>query len=371
MNEAETPRKSPVLKIRSKSRSVDEFVARYCMDFSRAGMFIKTKRPFEQGTTLRFEFQLLDGTVVFAGKGSVAWKREDKDDVVRAAGMGVAFDELQESAASLVERLVRSRGGRRSRFDDRGSTPPVAGAAAASPGVATGLLASIAEHPLDVGNSPPSPLATRLKSSPPSSRPPPLASGPPVAPDPWRAAEPEEEPTIEDPEDELGARLLNDSEADRDRESAAAMGQLQGVLAQAFEETVRRTSRPPSPDELNLAKIAPEIAAPTASLSSAPPEAIAHVAYKPAFEHGPYTGRATALSDPHRAERLHSLFDKAKFDEPPKNFRSLTWGLMGILFVLIAIGAVVRYAGPDTVTLWIGKFSDILRPALTKLGIVQ
>jgi len=83
------------LRIRFKSASLDDFIARYGADVSPGGIFIRTKQPVEVGTALRFVFSLGDGSPLLAGTGTVAWVRES--DPARAnniPGMGLRFDKL-------------------------------------------------------------------------------------------------------------------------------------------------------------------------------------------------------------------------------------------------------------------------------------
>lgn len=70
-------KRAPVtLKIKFKSSTLEEFVERYAVDISQGGIFIRTKKPLEVGTPLRFEFQLKDATPLILGEGTVVWTRE-------------------------------------------------------------------------------------------------------------------------------------------------------------------------------------------------------------------------------------------------------------------------------------------------------
>ena len=64
------------LRIKFKSESVDNFIARYGADVSPGGIFIRTKDPLGVGTNLRFEFSLADGQPLLLGHGTVVWVRE-------------------------------------------------------------------------------------------------------------------------------------------------------------------------------------------------------------------------------------------------------------------------------------------------------
>lgn len=117
-------RTAPVLKVRCKSETVEDFVARYAADFAHDGVFVKTRSPFAIDTSLRFEFQLKDGSTVLGGRGRVSWTRDADDGPTRAAGMGIAFGEMADAQRLVVDRLVLARGERPSRFENRPRTQP-------------------------------------------------------------------------------------------------------------------------------------------------------------------------------------------------------------------------------------------------------
>lgn len=128
-NDSITPSsKGPVLKIRTKSTSVEDFVQRHARDFSTQGVFVMTKRPLEIGAPLGIEFQLVDEQPVFSCRGFVAWRRVPTDDANRTAGMGVAFAQLHADATDVLARMVRQRGAASSRFDEEGGSAPGPGA---------------------------------------------------------------------------------------------------------------------------------------------------------------------------------------------------------------------------------------------------
>lgn len=116
--------KGPVLKIRTKSSSVDDFVQRHARDFAPQGVFVMTRRPLDVGVAVRVEFQLVDEQPVFSCRGIVAWRREPSDDPNRTAGMGVAFAQLHADGPDLLARMVRQRGAAASRFDEERAAEP-------------------------------------------------------------------------------------------------------------------------------------------------------------------------------------------------------------------------------------------------------
>jgi uncharacterized protein (TIGR02266 family) len=129
-------RTAPVLKVRCKSETVDDFVTRYAPDFAHDGVFVKARSPLPIATLLRFEFQLKDGAPVFGGRGRVTWVRDADESPSRPAGMGIAFGDIGDDARAVIGRLVGARGGRLSRYEHRGPTmaPPAAIGAETAPG---------------------------------------------------------------------------------------------------------------------------------------------------------------------------------------------------------------------------------------------
>ncbi|MCS6913556.1 MAG: TIGR02266 family protein [Myxococcales bacterium] len=111
------------LKIKFKSSSLDQFIERYSVDVSRGGIFIRTKEPLPVGTTLRFEFQLQDGSSLIGGEGTVVWNRAyDPNRIGVAPGMGVRFDKLTADSQRVLERILSEKHRRgeaqlESRFD--------------------------------------------------------------------------------------------------------------------------------------------------------------------------------------------------------------------------------------------------------------
>lgn len=111
------------LKIKFKSSSLDQFIERYSVDVSRGGIFIRTKEPLAVGTTLRFEFQLQDGSSLIGGEGTVVWNRAyDPSRSGVAPGMGVRFDKLTADSQRVLERILGEKHKRgeaqlESRFD--------------------------------------------------------------------------------------------------------------------------------------------------------------------------------------------------------------------------------------------------------------
>ena len=106
------------LNVRYKSATVDEFIENHSHDVSRGGLYIKTSTPFAQGTLLKFEIRLSSDQPVIAGVGRVVWKREPSQAATdRPAGMGVKFIKIDDRSRALIERLVTTKEGAGSAFN--------------------------------------------------------------------------------------------------------------------------------------------------------------------------------------------------------------------------------------------------------------
>jgi uncharacterized protein (TIGR02266 family) len=121
------------LNVRYKSATVDEFIDNHSHDVSKGGIFIKTPSPFPPGTLLKFEIRIAGDKAVIAGVGRVVWKREtaQSNSAEQPAGMGVKFIKIDDPSRAIIDRLVDTKGGARSAYDEGGgdssiAPPPVA-----------------------------------------------------------------------------------------------------------------------------------------------------------------------------------------------------------------------------------------------------
>jgi molecular chaperone DnaK len=109
------------LRIKFRSASLDEFIARYGVDVSPGGIFIRTKQPVEVGTSLQFDFLLADGSPLLAGLGTVAWVREnDPSRTNSVPGMGLRFDKLTPDSQHTHQMILAEK----ARLEGRVSTTP-------------------------------------------------------------------------------------------------------------------------------------------------------------------------------------------------------------------------------------------------------
>jgi uncharacterized protein (TIGR02266 family) len=129
MDEPSSPEGNPItLRIKFKSASLDEFVARYGADVSAGGIFIRTKQPLAVGSLLHFDFSLADGSPLMAGIGTVVWIREpDQSRVGSIPGMGVRFDQLAPESQQTHQQILATK----ARLGDHTAGAPFSGSVAA------------------------------------------------------------------------------------------------------------------------------------------------------------------------------------------------------------------------------------------------
>src|ERR1051325_3861349 len=95
------------LRFRFDSESVEQFAERYASDVSRGGIFVHSKQPLAVGTQLRLDLQLLDGTPLIVGEGTVFWTREpDPNKAGTVPGMGIRFSKLSGRSQQVIEHVL-------------------------------------------------------------------------------------------------------------------------------------------------------------------------------------------------------------------------------------------------------------------------
>jgi len=153
MDEPSSPEGNPItLRIKFKSASLDEFVARYGADVSAGGIFIRTKQPLAVGSLLQFDFTLADGSPLMTGLGTVVWVREpDASRAGSVPGMGVRFDQLtpdsQQTHQQILALKVRRGGDRPAAAPPQSSAPAPATRPAARPATPPPIAARPAPVP--------------------------------------------------------------------------------------------------------------------------------------------------------------------------------------------------------------------------------
>ncbi len=153
MDEPSSPEGNPItLRIKFKSASLDEFVARYGADVSAGGIFIRTKQPLAVGSLLQFDFSLVDSSPLMTGLGTVVWVREpDASRAGSVPGMGVRFDQLapesQQTHQQILALKVRRGGDRPTAAPPPSSAPAPASRPAARPATPPPITARPAPVP--------------------------------------------------------------------------------------------------------------------------------------------------------------------------------------------------------------------------------
>ena len=101
------------LRFRFDSETVEQFAERYASDVSRGGIFVHSRQPFAVGTQLRLDLQLLDGTPLIVGEGTVFWTREpDPNKPATVPGMGIRFSKLSGRSQQVIELVLSQRTGK-------------------------------------------------------------------------------------------------------------------------------------------------------------------------------------------------------------------------------------------------------------------
>lgn len=170
-------RQTATLIVKFKSANASEFVAQHGRSVSRGGIFLKAAKPPRLGLRLRFEIRARDDTPILAGRGRVVWQRAAGAEGSLPAGVGIAFEALDDASKALVDRIVRERTTAPSLFDEDAlaehykpsSAPKAAVAAAALPAApapaptpAQAAPAPPAVAPAAVPAPAPAPVATRV-----------------------------------------------------------------------------------------------------------------------------------------------------------------------------------------------------------------
>jgi uncharacterized protein (TIGR02266 family) len=92
------------LDINLEFDSIEHFISEYVSNISKTGAFIRTRDPWPVGTKLRLRFTILaDELEILEGMAEVVRVSD------QPRGMGVAFVELAEHSAKLIDKLLDLR----------------------------------------------------------------------------------------------------------------------------------------------------------------------------------------------------------------------------------------------------------------------
>jgi len=112
------------LKLTFKSATLEDFIARYAVDVSRGGIFIRVMDPLQLRTRVFFVFHLADGSELLSGTGTVVWIRlvsKKRPKVV--PGFGLRFDELSPRSKEIHRWILEAKKALETRQPIEGSTP--------------------------------------------------------------------------------------------------------------------------------------------------------------------------------------------------------------------------------------------------------
>jgi uncharacterized protein (TIGR02266 family) len=87
-------------------QTVDGFITDWAVNISQGGIFINTRTPLPEGTTVRLIISLPDTAFPFELAGRVARVCEFNNPSNQAPGMGIEFVDVDEEKKERIERFV-------------------------------------------------------------------------------------------------------------------------------------------------------------------------------------------------------------------------------------------------------------------------
>ena len=87
-------------------RSVDGFITDWVTNISKGGLFINSRTPLPEGTTVRLIIQLPDTPFPFDLTGKVVRVSEFDNTTNEVPGMGVEFVDIDDDKRARIERFV-------------------------------------------------------------------------------------------------------------------------------------------------------------------------------------------------------------------------------------------------------------------------
>ncbi|MBN1947119.1 MAG: hypothetical protein JW797_15695 [Bradymonadales bacterium] len=95
--------KSLAMRARTRYTTPDEFVSGHGRFFDHQGMFVRTQQLKPPGTSVRFEFQLADGQIVFRGEGIV--DLPPTMTTIEGEGLYLRLTRLDRQSKVLLQRI--------------------------------------------------------------------------------------------------------------------------------------------------------------------------------------------------------------------------------------------------------------------------
>jgi type IV pilus assembly protein PilZ len=95
------------IEVRVEYRTVGSFLSDWSVNISQGGLFIQTKNPLKEGTSVRLVFSLPGIPLLFDLNGEVKWTQEVPSEQQPFAGMGVEFVDLDDRIRDRIENYVK------------------------------------------------------------------------------------------------------------------------------------------------------------------------------------------------------------------------------------------------------------------------
>jgi uncharacterized protein (TIGR02266 family) len=85
------------------------FYAGFAENLSAGGIFVATHLLKPVGSSIELSIHLPENDEPICGKGEVRWVREYNERSDMPPGMGIRFNEIEQSAVEAIERFLRQR----------------------------------------------------------------------------------------------------------------------------------------------------------------------------------------------------------------------------------------------------------------------
>jgi len=95
-----------------KYSSVKGLISDWTMNISKGGMFISTRDPLPEGTSLILKLKVPDSDEEIVLEGEVVWRvkpEESKGTLI--PGMGLRFKNIDEETVKKIERIINEQEG--------------------------------------------------------------------------------------------------------------------------------------------------------------------------------------------------------------------------------------------------------------------
>jgi uncharacterized protein (TIGR02266 family) len=91
--------------------SVKGLISDWTMNISKGGMFISTRDPLPEGTTLTLKLKVPESKEEITLEGEVVWRvKPDESKGTLIPGMGLKFKNIDEEVIKKIERIIGEKG---------------------------------------------------------------------------------------------------------------------------------------------------------------------------------------------------------------------------------------------------------------------